>query len=287
MRYLCNEEFFTQDSEESFYWAGFIMADGCVKLKDKKYKQLSIGLALADMEHLEKFKKAINFEGPLFSGMYDGLGRCEITISSDTIFDSLIRFNIVPRKSLIATFPEWLITHPLVHHFMRGYFDGDGSVYTQDPRKNGRLNFHMSTRGTPELLKIYREVLEENTIIKKRTKPIRVNSGQGILEYGGNKIMLSIRNFLYKDATIYLDRKHAKFFSEDLRLYLKGANLKSFHGKPSRRRKPIYGIGPDGQRIDFPAVTLIAKDSGFEKSCIIDCLKGRTSQYKGFTWHYA
>lgn len=286
MRYLCNEEFFNQDNEQSFYWAGFIMADGCVKLKDQKYKQLSIGLAISDIDHIEKFKCNIKFEGPIFSGTYDGLGRCDVTISSDKIFDSLARFNIVPRKSMIAKFPEWLIMHPLVHHFMRGYFDGDGSIYTQDPRKNGRLNFHMSTRGTPDLLRIYRQILEENTIIKKRIKPIRVNSGQGVLEYGGNKIMLSIREFLYKNATIWLDRKHERFFSSELKLYPKGENLKLLHGKPSPKRKPIYGIGPDGQRIEFAATSLIQKSSGFDKSCIIDCLKGRASQHKGFTWHY-
>lgn len=226
-KYACNENFFNSDTEQSFYWAGFIMADGCVKLKNKKYKQLSIGLALIDKAHLEKFKKCVDFEGPISERINTEINgtityACELTISSDAIFNSLARFDIVQRKSLIAKFPEWLIAHPLKHHFMRGYFDGDGSIYTQDTRYNGRPTYFFSTRGTPAFLNIYRGVIEKNTCVKPRTKPIRISSGQGVLEYGGNTIMQSIRNFLYKDATIWLDRKRAIFFDPQLKNYPKG-----------------------------------------------------------------
>ena len=37
---------------------------------------------------------------------------------------SLIKLGCVPRKSLIITLPS--IPKNLMHHFIRGYFDGDG-----------------------------------------------------------------------------------------------------------------------------------------------------------------
>jgi hypothetical protein len=52
-----------------------------------------------------------------------------LKLSSTKIFDDLARFNIVPRKTMIYSLPEWIISHPLLHHFLRGYSDGDGSFY--------------------------------------------------------------------------------------------------------------------------------------------------------------
>ena len=49
IRYSFNERFFSEDSEASFYWAGFIAADGCLYKKT-----LSIGLSSKDKCHLQK-----------------------------------------------------------------------------------------------------------------------------------------------------------------------------------------------------------------------------------------
>ncbi len=54
--YTCNENFFSYDSAENFYIAGFIAADG--SLQKRKYsKILKICLSNNDLLHLEKIKK--------------------------------------------------------------------------------------------------------------------------------------------------------------------------------------------------------------------------------------
>ena len=210
--YDVNHNFFKDENEKSLYWAGFIAADGCVQQrKNSESYLLSLSLASKNHKHIEKFTNDIQFNGPINKSMvknskrnpkWNDTEKSKIKITSKEIFDDLSKYNIVPRKSLIYTFPEHLITHPLVNHFMRGYFDGDGSWYLQ---KN---QLYFSLRGTPEFLTIYRTILERECGLQHRDKLIRVNSGIGILEYGGNGITDKIASFLYKDASVYLDRKH-------------------------------------------------------------------------------
>jgi len=91
---------------------------------------------------------------------------------------------------------------------MRGYNDGDGSFFIgklQEGRTVEQVYFGL--RGTVEFLTIYRSILEEKCDLDIREKSVRVNTGIGVLEYGGNGILSKITDYLYKDATIYLPRK--------------------------------------------------------------------------------
>jgi hypothetical protein len=122
--------------------------------------------------------------------------------------DDLFRFDVIPRKSLIYTFPKWMKIHPLKHHFLRGYNDGDGSFFIPelpDGRKTEQVYFSM--RGTPSFLTDARYILEQECDLEEREKDIRISSGQGVLEYGGNGVISKIADYLYRDATIYLPRK--------------------------------------------------------------------------------
>lgn len=217
--YNCDHNFFSRDNEETFYVAGFIAADGCVKThssSDNSF-QIQIGLSKNDQEHLINIKYLLKSEAPIrdfliknskHNSRWNDTWKSELTITSKQMFSDLKKFNIVPRKSLIYTFPEWMKTHPLKHHFIRGYNDGDGSFYI--PKlKNGRVaeQIYFSMRGTPQFLTDVRYILEQECDLKERNKDIRISSGHGVLEYGGNNIVDKIASYLYQDATIYLDRK--------------------------------------------------------------------------------
>lgn len=218
VRYECDHDFFSRDNEESFYIAGFIAADGCVKKHSTGNSyQLQIGLAKTDKEFLEMLRQTMQAEAPIKDFLvknskrnpnWNDCWKSELTITSKKMYDDLARFNIIPRKSLIYTFPEWMKTHPLKHHFIRGYNDGDGSFYV--PKlKEGRTvpQIYFTMRGTPKFLTDVRYILEQECSIEKRDTPIRISSGHGCLEYGGNGIISKIIGYLYKDANIYLNRK--------------------------------------------------------------------------------
>ena len=215
IKYFHDKDFFARDNEESFYWAGFIAADGCV-LDNRKSLVLTIKLSDNDIAHLSLFKKYIKAENSITTTIvknslhnenYNDSRACEIRITSNKLCNDLKRFNITPRKTKIYTFPKFIETHPMLSHFMRGYFDGDGSLfYSYKPNKMKQLFF--SLRGTSEFLEVFRKQLQDRKIVRVKNKPIRINNGIGILEYGGNVILYKICDFLYNGATVYLDRKY-------------------------------------------------------------------------------
>lgn len=222
VRYNCDHNFFSQDNENSFYIAGFIAADGCVKYKKnsngKQRYQLQIGLSKKDKDFLEMLRTTMKAESPIRDFLirnskrnpnWNDSWKSEITIESEEICKSLKRFNIIPRKSLIYTFPEWMKTHPLKHHFIRGYNDGDGSFYKPKlPNNKYTQQIYFTMRGTPEFLIDVRSILEkECNFDKTRNSPIRISSGHGCLEYGGNGVVCKITNYLYQNANIFLSRK--------------------------------------------------------------------------------
>ena len=64
--------------------------------------------------------------GSICEGEYSLLEIC-----SPEIGEKLISYGCVPRKSNILKFPDISIfkSKNLIRHFIRGYFDGDGSVF--------------------------------------------------------------------------------------------------------------------------------------------------------------
>lgn len=260
VKYLCNEDFFDYDNELSFYWAGFLAADGGLLLRDEKYKQIAMGLAVKDVATLEDFKKDIKFEGPIAVNIskatkpeWNDSEKRQICISNDKIYDVLQeRFGLHLRKTFTTKFPEWLVDHELVHHFMRGYFDGDGSVFWNQ-KKDWAPQLYFSVRGTPEFLMVYRRILEQNTsVIPRGDRPIRISNNCGELSYGGNLVLMSIRDFLYKDATRFMQRKYDLCFHENVR-----RNERKYRPPPAafaeareKRKRPVVAIGiKDGSRL--------------------------------------
>jgi hypothetical protein len=214
--YDCNENYFQFDTPDSFYWAGFIAADGCV-VKRQYSKILKITLSRKDRSHLDKIKIALQSNHPIKeyyikpSELIKKSGwSAEIQIVSKILFDDLTRFNIVPRKTFIYDMPKWLLGHPLLNHFMRGYFDGDGCISycgLGEGRTIKQLSF--SLLGNESFLINYQNVLIKKCLINENK--IIPKDNVFSLSYAGNYNIEKLYNFLYKDATIFLDRKRNRF----------------------------------------------------------------------------
>jgi intein/homing endonuclease len=214
--YNCDDHLFKNNTEESFYLAGFIAADG--SLQDRKYsKILKISLSSLDSEHLEKIKKILKSNNPIkiYKVKSNKLinkeaSSAELQIVSNVIFDDLKKFNIVPNKTKIYSMPDWLLNHPLLNHFLRGYFDGDGCVsYCGLGKKRNIKQLHFNILGTEKFINQYRGCL----VRKCDVNEVKISPKSTIysLSYSGNNNVKKIYNFLYKNATIFLNRKMIKF----------------------------------------------------------------------------
>lgn len=204
--YTYDETFFLNDTSESFYWAGFIAADGNVS---SKTNTMTIGLAGKDALHLEKFKKSIGTNSKIVikdvKMGYKYFTKASIRITSSKIKGSLVRFNIVPQKTNIYVMPNFILTHKYLHHFLRGYFDGDGSFFITS---RGDITFSMC--GVLEFLGQWQSILSNigikpNSIQKKcETKHLCE------IQHRGRIIVGKIFDLLYMDSNVNtrMDRKY-------------------------------------------------------------------------------
>ena len=204
-KYFFDIDFFEKiDTEEKAYWLGFLYADGYVAYRGV----VQMALKQDDKSHLEAFRKTLGDENVKIS-FNSKTKSCSIWFSSVKMAEDLIKLGCKQKKSLTLEFPNnKQVPDNLIHHFMRGYFDGDGCILTNSHSPQ------FSILGTPSFLDEYEKIMLKNLKNKKKTKRIirdnwNVNTQQ--IMYSGRLRVLDIYSFLYKDATIYLKRKKEKF----------------------------------------------------------------------------
>jgi intein/homing endonuclease len=208
-KYTVNESFFEQiDTEEKAYVLGFIMADGYNNVK-KRY--INIRLAVTDEPHLIKIAKCLESNKPIrrvISSAYksDTYESCQFSIDSVVLSKQLERLGVDGNKSRNLDFPLHL-NPSLYSHFIRGYFDGDGSVsWTQKLKKA-----YISICGTEQFCSGIKTYLFQTfdiggSIVQNKQKP---NSCKE-LHICGNQQILFLLTWMYGCGKVALERKKKK-----------------------------------------------------------------------------
>lgn len=190
------------DSKEKAYWLGFLYTDGCVHSNSNE-----ISITLKDRDHLEKFRKAIksnNKIGESIDKRFSSMPKIyHFSIKDKQLKSDLIKWGCVPNKSLTLTkIPN--IPRDFVSHFIRGYFDGDGSLHWL----NGTKNFRISFVGTAPFLK---------DIQKELGLSLSLGQNEGnkskYFQVAGRKQVPMILDYIYKDSdeNIRLTRKYKNY----------------------------------------------------------------------------
>ena len=200
-RFNC-KKFDIIDTEEKAYWLGFLMADGNIS---SDLRKVELGLQACDVAHLHKFNRFMECEDnnvhyhPKIteSKVFDGY---RWSMTSEHLCTILNSYGCTPKKSLTLKFPDLKVFKDpsLVQHFIRGYWDGDGCLcFTY--KTHG-----IDVLGTKEFLEVLKKYLplEANIILHK-------NQTYTIKAFKENAY--KIANYLYKDASVYLDRKYNKY----------------------------------------------------------------------------
>lgn len=124
--YKYNKQFFNKiDTEEKAYWAGFIAADGNIR---KDFLKMRIELNIQDYCHLENLKNLLKEKILLKKSIRPKNHSCYIDVNCKEFCLALNNLDITPKKSLTLKIEFDLIPKELRSHFIRGYFDGDGSI---------------------------------------------------------------------------------------------------------------------------------------------------------------
>jgi len=119
-----NEDYFSELNQESAYWLGFLYADGYVNSNRSTFE---LGLAAKDESHLRKFRQAVDAEQPIQRKTTNlNTEAVRITISREGFIEHLVELGLDIGKTESDHIPEMKVS--LLPHFVRGLFDGDGTV---------------------------------------------------------------------------------------------------------------------------------------------------------------
>jgi len=216
-RYILDENYFDCiDTESKAYILGFIYADGFVG--DEKFNNIVI--AVNDLEILEFIAKEFKFTGNIRKTKKGGFenSKCgySLNFSSKIMASRLREIGLYPNKSLtIDTLPQ--IDKKLVRHFIRGYFDGDGSIVLSHNTSyykaiDGVIKYIYPTYcfmilGTKGFLEEIIKEAEFNYAKIHNTKSEKIKC----IKINAKKEFNNIFKYLYDNSTIKLQRKYNKW----------------------------------------------------------------------------
>lgn len=217
-KYPINEKFFDKiDTEEKAYYLGLLYADGNNNIKNNR---VQIELHKKDNDILIKMSKAIlnghdNVRYYFRTNGFKKYHSAQLYLINNHLSNKLADFGCVENKTFKITFPKWL-SEDLINHFVRGYFDGDGclSIYERAINKNNTIyknaefNIVSTSNFVNELGNIFNSMSIPTTITKRHKNR---NTNTRTLRVHGNLNIRKACNWLYKDATVYLDRKFKKY----------------------------------------------------------------------------
>ena len=190
------------DTEEKAYWFGFLYADGNITFPNR----VELGLSPKDKNHFEKFTNLFELK------TYNGTRSIKCIITNKKMYDSLKIKGFSTNKTYesdLGIFDH--VPNNLLHHFIRGLFDGDGCIceYINKDYKNWSFDIC----GEPIFIEEIQKLIISNAGVNKRKL---LSSSISFIKYtrwGARRDIVKIRDFLYKDATIFMERKRDKMFN--------------------------------------------------------------------------
>lgn len=197
-RYAINESFFDRiDTPEKAYFLGLLFADGSVT-------ENGFYIKLKDEDILLRLKECMESEHPVKRIYYGGYSAYIFTVGSKKLASALIHHGCVPNKTRCLHLPT--LDSKLYRHFIRGFYDGDGSLILHKEFCKSQFNL---TSASLSFLKELSPIIES------------ISSGKGSisketlydvwhLRFCGKRVA-KIMDWLYNDTSLYLKRKYRKY----------------------------------------------------------------------------
>ena len=204
------------------YVLGFLYADGDI-IDAVSSRTQYIKFSSKDKEILEKIRVVLGSEHPIhlrppqisqdkYGHIYRSSKSFYLRIGSREVFFDLIKLGLIPNKSKVIKFPS--IPFRFLGHFLRGYFDGDGTIYLEQRKGvKQKLIFKRANTifcsGSETFVKSLSNVLSKVLNVRK-AKVYRGNREFRIMYF--TKESVKMFKFMYKNSTgLFLKRKFNNF----------------------------------------------------------------------------
>lgn len=207
------------NTETKAYLLGFFIADGCIE-----NNRIRIQNSIDDLEIIELFRKELTPDTTICytnkqAGAKFRKQQCTTGLASEHIVKTFKeKYGIIQNKTHNSEFKFDFNTIPLEFHrdFIRGYFDGDGSVSFHKNNFNTIFfNFSFvfnSLNFTNQIANIFEELFQIRPVVYKQKG--KTSTWFALrFDYKRRRAfkIKEIYDYLYNDSTIYLNRKKIKF----------------------------------------------------------------------------
>ena len=190
-KYQFNFDKIEEDSQEKYYWLGFLAGDGSVREKENR---LRIELGYEDREHLVKFKKFMESDYPIFERYNNNNSHCVKTdINSAKLRRYLANYNIIQNKTENFIIPLEKIPQDFIFDYMRGFMDADGCISIRNRNGDKKVPTLSFCAHKKECLEQIREIIQINNTISS------INNNYFLIKEG-KEVKLILDKF-YKNST--------------------------------------------------------------------------------------
>lgn len=227
-KYSFNENYFSKiNTPDRAYFLGLLYADGQNQINGN-YIRLSLNEC--DEHILNDFICVINGNNKLLKVILDNekhANQSYLQLNSKIMCNDLLKLGCFQNKTNILKFPsKSQLPKEFYSDFIRGYFDGDGSVWKgkrykrlvkDSKHSNGyrtriiqNVKFNMT--GTVDVITNIQNILVKELGFNN----VKLNMSKGIencvqLEHSGRLQMKKFYNYIYNNKEHYLIRKKNKF----------------------------------------------------------------------------
>lgn len=206
-KYIINDDIFLKIScEHEAYFLGLLFADGSINKNN-----IEISLQIGDKSILEKFSEFVFGEinlkkrkGKILkknNKQYKCKDQYRLSISRRSIASNIRKHGMTENKSLKIRLPK--LTNEMQKHFIRGYFDGDGCICINN--NSPGITILSNKLFLIDIQNIINKELKITSYISRKKDEIYCLGIYGRLQ------IIKFMEWLYNDATLYLERKYSKF----------------------------------------------------------------------------
>lgn len=210
-----NDSYFEKiDTECKAYWFGYALADGCISQSAGDFRAFHFNLQRRDRVVLEKFTKHIEYSGEIRDYQRWNKDHTKLHDKSGVDFNNKIFCSHLMTKGWFEfkqqddpSIALSVINAELINHFIRGFFDGDGCI--SESKKNGKCYFNFA--GSKNNLDYIEDMIINYLGFNKKNPKKSKTTASYRMGWNGNRQVALFGEWLYSNATLYLDRKFVKF----------------------------------------------------------------------------
>ena len=203
-KYYFDEHIFDRvDTPDKAYCIGLFMADGCNQPEQDTF---SIELQERDKNILDKIQIMFQSDYPLhFRDKDDTVNMAQNTYKikyhSKYFCEQLTELGIIPRKSLLLKFPEWL-PKKLIPYLIKGTIDGDGWVQKDVVGFMSTYDFCLGVQTFLSSIGITSKIMNMKRNYNENTK---------VLYLCGRNNIIPLTEIMFSHGNLYIERKYQKY----------------------------------------------------------------------------